>query len=80
MRSLSCSHSSLYVKTESRQARLNSAIPSASISGFPLMPSFFSASISTGSPCVSHPAMRVTLRPSIARNRQTRSLIVRLMM
>ncbi|MEJ2539320.1 MAG: helicase-related protein [Gemmatimonadota bacterium] len=36
--------------------------------------------ISTGSPWVSHPAIRVTWRPCIVRNRHTRSLMVREMM
>ena len=48
------------VSTLSRQTSLNRAIPTRSISGFPEMPSLRSASISTGSPCVSHPATRGT--------------------
>ena len=59
MRSLSCSQSPRYVNTLSRHSRLNSATPSFSISCLPLMPSCFSTSISTGRPCVSHPALRV---------------------
>ncbi len=68
------------MSTLSRHTSLNRAIPSASISRFPEMPSFFSASISTGSPCVSHPAMRGTHRPRMVRKRATVSLMVRLNM
>ena len=56
MRALSFSQSSRYLNTLSRHSRLNSATPSASICCLPLMPSCFSTSISTGSPCVSQPA------------------------
>ena len=59
MRSLSRSQSPRYVNTLSRHSRLNSATPSASMCCLPLMPSCFSTSISTGRPCVSHPALRV---------------------
>ena len=58
MRSLSRSQSPRYVNTLSRQSRLNSSTPSASICCLPLMPSCFSTSISTGRPCVSQPALR----------------------
>ena len=50
MRALSCSQSPRYLNTLSRQSRLNSATPSASICCLPLMPSCFSTSISTGQP------------------------------
>ncbi len=43
----------------------------------PFSLSCFSTSISTGSPCVSQPAMRVTRFPCIAWKRQMRSLMVR---
>ena len=71
MRSERLSQSALYCHTLSRHSRLNSATeivaPAWSpMSVLPLMPSRFSTSISTGRPCVSHPAMRVTRRPCIA--------------
>ena len=65
MRSDSVSQSVLYLKTLSLHSLLNRSIPYASISRLPLMWSAFSTSISTGKPCVSHPAMRVTPCPSI---------------
>ena len=77
MRALSFSHSSRYFHTLSRHRRLNSSTPSRSMSCFPLIPSAFSTSISTGSPCVSHPALRETWNPRIARWRQKRSFSVR---
>jgi hypothetical protein len=48
------------VNTLSRHRRLNSATPNRSMSAFPESPSAFSTSISTASPCVSQPAIRVT--------------------
>jgi hypothetical protein len=44
---------------------LNRATPNRSISALPLIARAFSTSISTGSPWVSQPAMRVTDLPSI---------------
>ena len=65
MRSESASQSALYLKTLSRHSALKRSMPYASISRLPLMLSAFSTSISTGRPCVSHPAIRVTALPSI---------------
>ena len=47
------------------------------MSFLPERASFFSTSISTGSPWVSHPAIRVTDRPCMTLKRQNRSLMVR---
>ena len=60
MRSVRRSHSSRYSPTEARQRALNSAMPYASISGLPEMPSCFSTSSSTGRPWQSQPALRST--------------------
>src|SRR2546425_8692337 len=77
MRSDSASQSVLYLNTLSRHSLLKRSTPYASISRLPLMLSAFSTSISTGRPCVSHPAIRVTPCPSIVWKRQIRSLSVR---
>jgi hypothetical protein len=66
MRSERFSHSDWYRKTLFRARALNSATPKRSMSFLPLSWSSFSTSISTGRPCVSHPAMRVTCSPRIA--------------
>jgi hypothetical protein len=77
MRSERRSQSPRYFHTLSRHIRLNLSTPYSSICCLPLMPSAFSTSISTGRPCVSHPALRATWKPRIARWRQNRSLRVR---
>ena len=77
MRSVSFSHSSLYVHTDSLHFLLNAAMPYVSISFFDVSPSFFSTSSSTGRPCVSHPPFRSTRYPCMVRKRGIKSLNAR---
>jgi hypothetical protein len=60
IRSVSPSNALTYRWTDSRQSRLNSATPNASMSFFPVVPISFSTSISTGKPWQSHPPFRST--------------------
>ena len=55
------SHIPLYFHTLSLQCSINGSRPYFSICSLPSSPSIFSTSSSTGSPCVSHPALRGTI-------------------
>ena len=65
MRSVSRFHSSMYLKTDSRQRSLNSATPNRSMSALVASPSSCSISSSTGRPWQSQPALRTTRCPRI---------------
>ncbi len=60
-RSVSSSHSLVYRNTDSMHFLMKGSTPYSSMAALPWMRSSFSTSTSTGSPCVSQPALRGTV-------------------
>ena len=67
----------LYFHTDSLHLLMKGSIPYSSICSFPFKPRSFSTSSSTGSPCVSQPALRGTNFPFMVWYLGIISLIVR---